>query len=130
VIMRPRRLLRGKGVLVKRSFVFFVICLAFMVAMPVAASPPVDLPTLEAVGPAVGIPQGTEQEPMAPGQVNFFDSIAPEILVFIVSIAIAATLVGLMRGAQSSSNRLSKTGFNPRDRLHRLARDQTAAGLT
>lgn len=121
----------------KRIFVFFLALTALLCfAMPAVASPPGGLPALEAVGPVAVLASGYVAQEAAPivavapglslSSATSFASIALALRVSIIALLIVATvamLAGLMREAQSSGNRLS---FDPRRRLHALARDQTA----
>ena len=120
----------------RKAMLFMAVVLALFLAMPIAASPPVAAPALEAVGlvaeslltlpsqeSAVVVTAAPTSLPRA--QVFYFDSLAPAVFALLL-IAIVAMLAGLMPKAPSFSKRLSSTNYNPRDRFQALARDQTA----
>jgi len=120
-----------------KRIVFLAVVLALLCfAMPAIASPPGGLLALEVSSLAVGMPSVYVAPEVAPvvaialGIAESATSVSASALeasiLLIVIFATVAMLAGLMRGASSSGNRLSKTSFDPRKRLHRLARDQTA----
>lgn len=108
----------GKGrYQVKRIFAVFlaVVALAFLSALPAVASPPGALPALEVLDLVASIgPVYTIQEPAPIVDAQVSSAIAPyfvslgreTILYSVMTIAIAAMLAGLMRGALSSGMRL------------------------
>lgn len=103
----------------KRPFILACLALTLLVfALPAVASPPLDLPTIEAVGPAVSNIQAVQLAPqVAPDAINsggpalvanyFETSPAAEStpLIEYVSPGTAPTLAGLMYGVVSTSVR-------------------------
>ena len=115
-----------------------VMVLALSVAMPVIASPPGGPPLLEAAalsaGPSIplfGIQKeaiiGVASPPRYEQTVLFIEPVIGYTVLAAIVYAIY-TLAGLMRRDKIASNRLSATSYDPRSRMHALARDQTAAG--
>lgn len=113
----------------KKRIVFGMEVLALLCfAMPAVAGPPEGIPAVSAgyfaqeAAPVVVVGPAFQAEAPAYTMQTFQD-----LCYIVFTIATAAMLVGLMRSAKSGSNRLSKTHYNPRDRLQALARDQTTA---
>ena len=105
----------------KKRMVFLLALVALLCfAMPAIASPPVDWPSLEAIGPVASVASGYIVQELAPvvavapdnlrtSQVLYFDPIAMTRTPSVdVNIATAATLAGLMHGANFST---MKTGI-------------------
>ncbi|MDD5303089.1 MAG: hypothetical protein PHS14_08255 [Elusimicrobia bacterium] len=87
-----------------------VVCALLCFALPAVASPPGTSPILAALGPELGIDLGygiQEAAPVfgvtsAPASAPYFETVIERetsLVFYIVSIAIAATLAGLMSGA-------------------------------
>jgi hypothetical protein len=100
----------------RRIFILLLAAALLCFAMPAIASPPGALPALEAVGPVASVAYLTpaQEAPVVAASSSIAESAlsggpasALEASIYIVlSIAIAATLAGLMRGATSPSDRL------------------------
>lgn len=91
----------------KKVLVLLLALTALCFAMPAIASPPGNLPAIEAIGPAASIALAAIPQEAAPNmaadqgllqsaQVFYFNSIAPDNQF---STANAVTLAGLMQGA-------------------------------
>jgi hypothetical protein len=102
---------------VKKKIFFIAVALALLIfAIPAVASPPMELPALEAVGPVAFVAPAVVQETqpivakssgiLPSAQVYSFESIAPENIILLLAAIGVAMLAGLMRGASSSSKRL------------------------
>jgi hypothetical protein len=103
---------------VKKEIFFIAVALALLIfAIPAVASPPVALPTIEAVGPVAYMAPVVVQEvapaigvtPLLYESPSIAQAVTPEgfaVLALILFIATAPTLAGLMREVSSSGKRL------------------------
>jgi hypothetical protein len=125
---------------VKKFMIFLAIALALFVAMPLAAAPPGgDGPVMMGSRPfvAYNVP-ALQAQPTALFEAVLSSGSSPQIanytvlqavrttVVFSIGLCLAAMLAGAMRKAQSFVNSLVPLRYDPRNRMTRLARDQTA----
>ncbi|HRY53016.1 MAG TPA: hypothetical protein P5142_00230 [Spirochaetia bacterium] len=115
--------------------------LAVCFALPAIASPPRGEPPLEAVPssgassyplPVLGFEKGAIVGIAAPPGRTMSVLFAEPVIAYLVYAALVFTvymLAGLMRRGTSARYRLRPTcTYDPRSRMHALARDQTAGG--
>jgi len=115
-----------------KKILLLVMLLGMSLALPAIASPPQVPPDIEAVGLMPGLPAVFALQAPAIAAAPRLKVRSPpgEALAasaLILGVYCIATLAGLMRCGMSAGNRLSSTSYDARDRLHAMARDQTAA---
>lgn len=125
----------------KKFMIFLAIALALFVAMPLAAAPPGgDGPVMMGSQPfvAYNVLAKVQAQPTALFEAALSSGSSPQIAnysvlqavrataVFGIGLCLAAMLAGVMRKAKSFMLRLTPVRYDPRQRMTRLARDQTA----